>query len=88
METRRKMIETKNIESRQDFKKFVEFLQKDLAENPNDWENRSLANFLEAMSRYAQDIEHYYKNTGQNINADAPSWRVFADILCGAKVYE
>lgn len=40
------MMETENIESRQDFIKFVEFLQKDLAENPNDWENRSLADIL------------------------------------------
>lgn len=82
------MKETSKIETRQDFIKFVGFLQKDLAENPSELENKTLSDFLEAMSLYAQDIKYYYKNTGQNINADTPSWRVFADILCGTKVYE
>lgn len=74
--------------NRQDFAKFLLDLQNDLENNPEAWENRTLFDFLEAMSRYSEDIHHYYANTGQDINADEPSWQIFADIMQGAKVYE
>lgn len=76
------------VNTRQDFVQFLELLHKDLQQNPEQWENRSLPDFLEALSRYTEDIEYYYKNTQQNINADKPSWRVFADIFRGARIYE
>ncbi|MDO4229272.1 MAG: hypothetical protein Q4C98_05610 [Capnocytophaga sp.] len=76
------------VNTRQDFARFLVLLQHDLQENPHEWENRTLSDFLEALSRYTEDIEYFYKNTQQNINADTPSWRVFADIFRGAKVYE
>lgn len=74
--------------NREEFSKFLLQLQTDLEENPQNWENRTLFDFLEAMSRYTIDIQQFYKNTEQNINADKPSWQVFADIMLGAKVYE
>jgi hypothetical protein len=40
------------------------------------------------MMAYSQDIQGYYKNSNQNVDADIPSWKVFADILLGAKIYE
>lgn len=74
--------------NREEFSKFLLQLQTDLEENPQNWENRTLFDFLEAMSRYTIDIQQFYKNTEQNINADKPSWQVFADIMLGAKIYE
>lgn len=74
--------------NREEFSKFLLQLQTDLEENPQNWENRTLFDFLEAMSRYTIDIQQFYKNTEQNINADEPSWQVFADIMLGAKIYE
>lgn len=74
--------------NREEFSKFLLQLQTDLEENPQNWENRTLFDFLEAMSRYTLDIQQFYKNTEQNINADKPSWQVFADIMLGAKIYE
>ena len=50
--------------------------------------NKKLENFLEAMSSYAQDIQGYYDNMKQNINADEANWQTFADILKGASIYE
>lgn len=79
---------TNNITDRQTFANFIEQLHHDFQTNPDDWTNKDLGDFLEAMSRYTEDIDGYYKNTDQNINADNPSWQVFADILMGAKVYE
>ncbi|WP_431217459.1 DUF7660 family protein [Puia sp. P3] len=44
--------------------------------------------FLEAMVRYTEDIQEYYDNTNQEVDADIPSWKVFADIFLGARIYE
>ncbi len=73
---------------RQTFIEFLELLRQDFLDNPDEWENKNLDDFLEAMSRYVGDIQGYYDNTKQNINADEGSWKVFADIFHGAKIYE
>lgn len=40
------------------------------------------------MIRYTDDLQGYYDNTKQTMNADIPEWQVFADILKGARIYE
>lgn len=77
-----------NITDRKSFIHFLELLHQHLQTNPQEWENISLSDFLEAMLRYTEDIDGYYKNTNQAINADNASWQVFADILKGASIYE
>jgi len=79
---------TNTVNDRQTFADFIDKLYQDYKENSSTWINKNLDEFLEAMSAYAKDIDGYYKNTNQNVNADNPSWRVFADILMGAKIYE
>ena len=69
--------ELKMISSQQDFIDFIKFLQKDFKNNPDDWENDDILNFLSGMEGYTFDkkIEH-------------PSWKDFAEILLAARVYE
>jgi hypothetical protein len=78
--------------SRHTFIEFLNLLTEDYKNNQSHWENDNLGSFLEAMSRYAQDIDGYYinmaKDLGKNIDPDIPSWQVFADILRGSIVYE
>lgn len=76
------------VTDRQTFIKFLELLHQDFIDNPNSWENNTLESFLEAMGRYAEDVQGYYNNTGQNVNADEASWKVFYDLFQGAKIYE
>ncbi|MGE9311820.1 hypothetical protein ACLOAU_09245 [Niabella sp. CJ426] len=76
------------IHSRQTFIEFIEQLRRDFIENPDSWENKTLPDFLEAISAYAEDIQGYYDNTQQNINANEASWKLFADIFKGATMYE
>jgi hypothetical protein len=76
------------IVDRQTFSDFIKMLRQDFIKNPNDWQNKTLPDFLEAMSSYVEDIQGYYDNTNQKINADIASWKVFADIFHGAKIYE
>ena len=76
------------VQDRLSFVKFLELLREDLATNSEAWENKTLDDFLEAMARYAADIQGFYDNSGQPINADEPSWKVFADVFKGARIYE
>ena len=80
------------VTDRKSFIEFLELFRKDLNRNNNEWENKTLDDFLEAMTRYSEDIQGYYDNLknelGAHINADVPSWRVFADIMRGSRIYE
>jgi hypothetical protein len=76
------------IKDRNSFSEFIGDLLKSLRSDPNVWENNTLERFLEAMQAYTRDIQGYYDNIEPGQNADHPSWKVFADILKGASVYE
>lgn len=76
------------VTDRQSFVEFLENLHQDFLTNRQNWPNNRLEDFLEALASYAADIQGYYDNTNQNINADTPSWQIFADMLQGAKIYE
>lgn len=73
---------------RQSFIKFIDLLRKDFLDNPENWENKTLPDFLEALSAYADDIQGYYDNMKLSVNADKPDWSTFADIFKGATIYE
>lgn len=77
-----------SLHNRGDFVKFLRLLCHDLAANTQSWENRTLEDFLEALSRYAEEIDGYYQNMHIPVNPEQPSWRLFADMLVGAKGYE
>ncbi len=80
------------VTDRKSFITFLDLLYEDYSNNQHEWENKTLADFLEAMTRYARDIQGVYDNNqksiGRHINADIASWRVFADILKGSIIYE
>ena len=77
-----------DVTDRESFIRFLELFHRDFIRNKDSWENDNLERFLEAMNAYTKAIQFAYDNTGQNINADLPSWKVFADILKGASIYE
>lgn len=76
------------VSDKQTFIKFLKLLHKDFLDNPESWGNKTLPNFLEALSAYTEDIQGYYDNMKLNVNADNPDWSTFADIFKGAKIYE
>jgi hypothetical protein len=76
------------ITSRGDFAAFVDRLQADLAADPDGWENPDLGSFLEALAAYARDVPGYLRNVASQIDAEQPSWQLFALMLAGARVYE
>jgi hypothetical protein len=77
----------RSVRTREDLARFVAELQADLGSNGNAWQNRDLPSFLQAMGAWIQDMEGYYKNTNQDLQDISP-WRVAADMLMAARMYE
>ena len=75
------------VTDRQTFIMFLDLLRKDFLDNREGWENKTLPDFLKALSAYTEDVQGYYDNTKQNIDADKPDWATFADLFKGATIY-
>lgn len=76
------------VNDRETFVKFIGLLHEDLLDHPERWENKTLPDFLGALSSYAEDIQGYYNKTHQNVDADKPDWKTFSEIFKGARIYE
>ncbi len=74
--------------TRIEFINFLKEFKTDFEQNKDNWENKSLEDFLESMIAYTEDIQGYYDNMKLNVNADEPTWENFMTILKGASVYE
>lgn len=79
--------QTASVHSREDFVAFVQALSKDLRDNPATWENDSLERFLEALGAWVEDMDGYYINQGKPV-PQQPDWKVAADMLMAATMYE
>jgi len=79
--------EVQQIESREQFIAFVERLAKESESQSVSWENATLPAFLSAMAVWTADMDGYFRNSGQPV-PDVPTWRLFAQILAAARVYE
>ena len=76
------------IRTRADFVAFAEMLLRNLREHPEEWENDTLERFLEVLGGFAHGMHGYYANVKAPVDLERPSWRVFADLLLAARVYE
>lgn len=76
------------IGSRSDFCTFTRELLENFRQHPDEWENASLEDFLRALAGFAENMDGYYSNIGATIDCDVPNWRIFADMLLAARVYE
>ena len=75
------------IQSRQDFVNFMRSLLKDLRDNPKSWENDTLERYFEAIAAWTNDMDGYYLNQRKPIPFQL-NWRILAEILMAAKIYE
>ncbi len=76
------------IRTKQDFEKFLDMLVNDFRNNTTDWENDDLEPFLDAFLRFTESIDGYYKNMNLKVDTSTPTWKMFAEMLLAAKVYE
>ena len=76
------------VASKADFTEFVRLFLHNYRNHPEEWENGSLDQFLQGLVGFVENMEGYYQNVGIAVNLERPNWRVFADILLAARVYE
>ena len=75
------------VQSRQDLIAFIAALRRDLERNEPEWENPTLDRYLEALAAWTEDMDGYFRNRGEEVPAE-PSWRLIADMLYAAHIYE
>ncbi len=74
------------IFSKEDFEKFTKLLLIDFTDNKQEWENQNLEEYLSGIWGFVMGLEGYLNvKEGQDIK---PTWKLFADILLAAIVYE
>ena len=78
-----KVIE--KIESKADFIYFLNLLSKDFETNPNEWESKTIPEFLGQMASWTED---YSECPDGCIKWDAIDFRILAQMLYMGKIYE
>lgn len=76
------------ISNKDEFVAFVRAFADNLGTHPEEWQNETLAEFVRGLAGFVENMEGYYANIGANVNCEVPSWRVLADVLLAARVYE
>ena len=77
----------KTVASREDFVKFVGYLNHDYQQKRDDWGNKTLEQFLGGLFGFANDMAGYYKNMGEVVDVECITWRMAAEMLLAATVY-
>jgi len=74
------------VNSKDDFLKFLNSLINDNTNNDEEWENRSIAEYLGSIRSWVEDMEGYYKNN--NLSVPKINWNFLATIFYVGKIYE
>jgi len=82
------MTNLSNIQSRNDLVEYISSLVTELETGSVEWENNTLASYLESLSAYLKDIDGFYSNMDIDADPDICTWRLIADVFAGARVYE
>lgn len=75
------------VQTRADLIGFIRALRDDLVHNDQEWENPTLERFLEALAAWTSDLDGYFINKGKPVPT-SPNWKLFAQMLAAASVYE
>jgi hypothetical protein len=76
-----------SVNSRDHFVDFLNALRQDAITHPEEWQNKTLDEYLEALSAWVQDMDGYYENHDRP-GPTSPSWKNLAEMMLAAKYYE
>nr|WP_253267796.1 hypothetical protein [Streptomyces asoensis] len=76
-----------SVRTREDFVQFLADALADLQNRPEDWENVTLENFLEAWGAWVGSMPGWCKNQGKEL-PDQPDWNLLAAMVMAARIYE
>ena len=72
------------IVSKEDFIVFLDMLNKDFKENKEKWANRDMEDYIFGMQRFLSD----HTERSLVVMDFTPSWKLFANLMIGASIYE
>lgn len=75
------------VRTREDFAQLLLDVLADLRKHPDGWENDTLEDFLEAWAAWVGSMPGWYMNRGEPM-PDLPDWKVLANMVMAARVYE
>lgn len=75
------------IHSREEFVAYVRGLACSLRDEPATWEHQDLDSYFHALAAWAEDMDGYFRNRTEAI-PEQPSWKLLAQMLAAARVYE
>ncbi|HDR4592746.1 TPA: hypothetical protein QCR33_002214 [Bacillus cereus] len=75
------------VDSKEKLVEFLFYFQKDFKENQEDWENITLADYLESMEAWLNDCDGVFQNKGEEMPKDI-SWNFLAMVLLAGSFYE
>lgn len=79
--------EIKNVKSKDEFLRFLEILSKDRKSNAQEWDNKSIEDYLLSIQSWIEDMEGYYDNNNLEVPQNI-DWNFIATILYIGKIYE
>ncbi|QHH92641.1 hypothetical protein FPL18_01625 [Acinetobacter gyllenbergii] len=79
------------INTKEDFLEFTQILIEALS--LNKWENNNLADYLEGINSWVDDMDGYFENMEdfdaiEKIKKNQLDWKILAKILLAATMYE
>lgn len=77
----------RTVKSREDFVRFVAYLNQDFQEKSSEWQNGTLEQFLGGLAGFANDMQGYDRNMGEQVDVENITWRIAAEMLLAASVY-
>ena len=79
--------EVNKVSTKEDFINFIEFLIEDFKNNNNEWENKTITEYLTGINSWVDDMEGYFINRNITI-PDNINWNLVANIFYSGKIYE
>ncbi len=80
------MIEKINsISCKEDFIEYIEFLARDYTNNKDEWENKTIPDYLEQMASW---IEDFAESPANDIVWEKIDFKILARLLYVGKIYE
>ena len=76
-----------HVQTHSDVTVYVRRLLSEFRTDPQSWEINNLDSFLEGLAAWVNDMPGYYANSGQAM-PEQPTWKMFAEILAAATIYE
>lgn len=76
-----------DVNSKEDFMKFLTQLQFDKEQNSEEWENDEIISYLRGICAWVDDMEGYF----HNMHIEMPTeidWRFIATLFYVGKIYE